>query len=215
VQKIVDAFFAAGEATAAVVSSPAVAAAWSTPSALAGYRVGELAAHTLLATARLELVLREDEPVGAVVVGLPEYYGTNRVDDPSATESGSHPLIRAVAAESAERGPEAVAGELRGTLDRLRPVLAGADPERLVPVLNVRGGAAPLEDYLRSRVVELVVHGDDLAVSVDLGYEPSPVAADVTLGVCLDLARARSGDLGVLRGFVRVERADPGVLRVL
>ena len=214
-QRITDAFFLAGEATASVVGSPEVAAAWSAPSALADYRVGELAGHTLVATARLELVLGEEEPVGATVVDLPTFYGTNRVDDPATTDGGFHPLIRAVGAESAERGPEAVAAELRGTLDRLRPLVAGADPGRLVSVLNVRNGATALEEYLRTRVVELVVHGDDLAASVGLPYAVPPVAADVVLGVCLELARARSGDLAVLRAFVRRERAGADVLRVL
>jgi uncharacterized protein (TIGR03083 family) len=215
VERTVEAFFLAGEATAAVVGSPEVAAAWSAPSALADYRVGELVGHTLVATARLELVLSEEEPVGATVVDLPTFYGTNRVDDPSTTDGGFHPLIRAVGAESAERGPEAVAAELRGTLDRLRPLVAGADPGRLVSVLNVRNGATTLEEYLRTRVVELVVHGDDLAVSVGLASGVAPAAADVVLGVCLELARARSGDLAVLRAFVRRERAEADVLRVL
>jgi uncharacterized protein (TIGR03083 family) len=215
VERTVDAFFLAGEATASVVGSPEVAAAWSAPSALADYRVGELAGHTLVATARLELVLGEEEPVGATVVDLPTFYGTNRVDDPATTDGGFHPLIRAVGAESAERGPEAVAAELRGTLDRLRPLVAGADPGRLVSVLNVRNGATALEEYLRTRVVELVVHGDDLAASVGLTYEPPAAATDVTLDVCLELARARSGDVAVVRALVRRERADPDVLRVL
>jgi uncharacterized protein (TIGR03083 family) len=215
VPRVTEALFLAGEATVAVVGSPEVAAAWSAPSALAEYQVGELAAHTLVATARLELVLREDEPRGATVVDLPAFYGTNRVDDPSVTGAGYHPLIRAVAAESAGRGPAAVADELRGTLGRVRPLVAGADPGRLVSVLNVRNGATSLEEYLRTRVVELVVHGDDLAASVGLPYEVPPVAADVVLDACLELARARSGDLPVLRAFVRRERADPEVLRVL
>jgi len=215
VQDLVDSIALAGEATAAVVSSPEVAAAWTEPSALAGYRVGELAAHTLLATARLEVVLGEDPPTGGTVVDLPGFYGTNRVDDPSDTEAGHHPFIRAMAADAAGRGATAVADELLGVLGRLRPALAGEDPGRLVSVLNVRDGATPLRDYLRTRVVELVVHGDDLAASVGLAYEAPAAAVDVTVGVCLELARARSGDLAVVRALVRRERAGPDVLRVL
>jgi hypothetical protein len=97
----------------------------------------------------------------------------------------------------------------------LQDLLSTADPARLVSVVNVRGGATPLETYLRTRVVELVVHGDDLSASVGLAYEVPAAAAEVTLGVCLELARARSGDLAVVRAFTRRERADPGTLRVL
>jgi hypothetical protein len=211
---LVDAFSAAGQATAAVVGSPEVAAAWDARSALEGYRVGELAAHTLLATARLEAVLAEAPPAEPTVVDLAGFFGPNRVDD-AGIDAGLHPLIRAAAADAAERGPEAVAVELGAVLDRLRAVLPPADPTRLVSVVNVRHGATPLGTYLRTRVVELVVHGDDLAASVGLAYEVPSAAADVTLEACLELARARSGDGAVIRGFTRRERAEPDVLRVL
>ena len=210
-----EAFFAAGEATAAAVASPEVAGAWSEPSALAGYRVGELAGHVLLATARLEAVLAEDLEGGATVVDLAGFYGANRIDDPAGADAGLHPLIRAAGAQAAEPGPDAVAAELRAVLDRLRGVLPGADPARLVSVLNVRHGATPLETYLRTRVVELVVHGDDLAADAGLAYEVPAAAAEVTLQVCLELARARSGDLAVVRAFTRRERSGPDDLRVL
>jgi hypothetical protein len=100
-------------------------------------------------------------------------------------------------------------------LDRLRAVLPGADPARLVSVVNVRHGATTLDDYLRSRVVELVVHGDDLAASAGLASHPPEGAVEVVLLACLELARARAGDAAVVRAFTRRERADPGVLRVL
>jgi hypothetical protein len=215
VQELGEAFAAAGAATAAVVGSPEVRAAWDEPSALAGYRVGELAAHTLLATARLETVLAEDPPASPVVVDLVGFYGPNRVEDPADTDAGLHPLIRAAAVHVAGRGHAAVTGELHGVLDRVRPAVLAAEPDRLVSVVNVRRGVTRLDTYLRTRVVELVVHGDDLAVSVGLASEAPPAAVDVTLGVCLELARARSGDLAVVRALVRRERADPDVLRVL
>jgi hypothetical protein len=177
--------------------------------------VGELAAHVLIATARLRDVLRDDPPSGATVVDLIGFYGPNRVDEGSDREGGLHPLIRAAAADGAKRGPEAVAAALGEVVGELAARLPGEDPGRLVPVLNVRDGATPLHDYLRTRVVELVVHGDDLAASVGLRYDVASRAADVVLGVCLEMARARSGDLAVLRALVRRERADSDVLRVL
>ena len=203
VQELVEAFAAAGDATAAVVGTPEVGRAWGEPSALAGYRVGELAAHTLLATARLETVLAEDPRVHPVVVDLAGFYGPNRVDDPADTDAGLHPFIRAAAGDVARRGHAAVTEELQVVLDRLPGALGDADPARLVSVVNVRGGATRLDTYLRTRVVELVVHGDDLATSVGLPFEPPPPAVEVTLGVCLELARARSGDLAVVRALVR------------
>lgn len=90
----------------------------------------------------------------------------------------------------------------------------GDDLTRLVPVWRIEGGATYLSDYLRTRVVELAVHADDLAASVDTDIVVPENVASVTCAVFLDLARARSGDVAVMRTFARRERGDPEVLRV-
>ncbi len=92
-----------------------------------------------------------------------------------------------------------------------------APATRAVPVLRLRGRQVALRDYLRTRVLELVVHGDDVVCSVPGLTVPDPPrsAVRVSLGVCLELAEARVGGLAVLRGFTRAERSQPGVLRVL
>ena len=207
----------AGEATAAVVGVAggggglvASRARWP------GTGPVQLAGHVLVATARLEAVLAEEPRADPTVVDLAGFYGPNRVDEPGQADAGlhaAHPGGRR--RRRRDPGPDAVAAELRAVLDRLRAVLPAADPDRLVSVVNVRHGATPLDAYLRSRVVELVVHGDDLAASVGLAYEVPPAAAEVTLQVCLELARARSGDLAAIRAFTRRERAEPDALRVL
>ena len=83
--------------------------------------------------------------------------------------------------------------------------------------LSSRGGQVALCDYVRTRVLEVVVHGDVIVCSVPrlTTPDPPPRAMEVALGVCLELARARVGDLGTLRGFTRTERALPDPLRVL
>lgn len=80
---------------------------------------------------------------------------------------------------------------------------------------RIEGGSTTLDDYLLTRVVELLVHADDLAVSVGQEIDLPGDASSVAFGVFVDLARARSGDLAVLRAFTRKERGDPDVLRVL
>jgi hypothetical protein len=85
-----------------------------------------------------------------------------------------------------------------------------------VPVLTIPGAATTFENYMRSRVVELIVHTDDLAVSVGVAPpEPGSRPASVAIGALVELARARSGDLGVIRGLARAERAGPDELRAL
>jgi hypothetical protein len=84
-------------------------------------------------------------------------------------------------------------------------------------VARIPGGTSTAADYLPTRVLEVVVHGDDIVASVAGLHHPGPPpeAMDVCLGLCLELARAQSGDVGALRAFTRAERADPGALRIL
>jgi hypothetical protein len=73
-----------------------------------------------------------------------------------------------------------------------------------------------LDDYLGTRLVELCVHVDDLAVS---GGEPAPSLPEGATGraveILVDVARLRQGDPGVLRALTRRERDPVEALRVL
>jgi hypothetical protein len=101
--------------------------------------------------------------------------------------------------------------------DHLVGLLDEASATRAVAVIRVGGAQIALRDYLRTRVLELVVHGDDLVCSVPNLVVPAPPAGslEVSLHVCLELAQDRVGGLAALRSFTRSERALPGALRVL
>lgn len=213
-----DALWTALDAATDVVRLPEVAAAWDEPSALEGLTVGALVAHLLVAIERTALVLEADPPSpdDVRVVGLREFYGPNRIDDTTQLAEGVPAALRQGAASRAEAGPDAVVAELVNLAPRLRPLLEAASDDRPVPVIQVRGGAARLDDYLVTRVIELVVHTDDIASSTGLLLPdvPAEVLAVVT-GAFVDLAVGRSGSRAVLRAFARRERADDDVLRVL
>jgi uncharacterized protein (TIGR03083 family) len=212
----VSAFFSACDLAIGVVGSAPVAERWEDDSALEGLTVGALAAHLYAAIRRLEPALAQPEPEAPLVVaGITEFYGPNRIDDRSQLDDAFHVAIRAEAAQRAGKGAGALAASFEALVARLRASLSGQTATRLVPVLRIEGGAALLSDYLLTRVVELVVHADDLAASVGMEIDPPPEAASSAFGVFVDLARARSGDVAVLRAFSRRERADPEVLRVL
>jgi hypothetical protein len=110
-----------------------------------------------------------------------------------------------------------VQAALTASRDQLVRLLDNAEAARAVAVIRVSGAQVPLRDYLRTRVLELVVHGDDLICSVPglAAPGPPPGSLEVSLGVCLQLAQGRVGGLAVLRAFTRGERALPGALRVL
>ena len=201
-----------------MASRPEVAAGWSAPSALEGLTVGAVVAHLVLATERTATVLEAEPPSGDEVraVGLADFYGPNRIDDRASLEDGLPAFVRDSAAAKSEAGPEAVVAELAALGPRLRPLLESAPADRIVPVVQVRGGAASLDDYLVTRVIELVVHTDDLACSVGLELPDPPAEVLAVAGAAfVELAAARAGGRAVVRAFTRGERADPEVLRVL
>ena len=96
-------------------------------------------------------------------------------------------------------------------------LLTAIPAARPVPVVRVPGGQVALAEYLRTRVLELVVHGDDVVCSVAgmSAASPPPGTMGTCMDVCLELARARAGDLPVLRAFTRRERAEKDVFLVL
>jgi hypothetical protein len=201
----------------ALVRSDEVASAWDQPSALAHYTTGGVAAHAVQGgVLRLEALLGEPEPIGSRVVKVGEYFGPNRMADPG-DDDALFAALRTSAEEFAQQGTAGLITACLASRDELARLLPQSRADRAVPSVRVPDGQVPLADYLRTRVLEVVVHGDDLAASV-AGWrppDPPPEAVGVCLNVCVDLARARVGDLGALRAFTRAERSTPGALRVL
>jgi hypothetical protein len=210
----VDVYVAAVDWLRGILSRAEVVESWSQPSAVAHYTVGGLAAHAVHGVLWLEQVLKDAEPVGLRKVKVPEYLGLNRVDDGNDDPFGAS--LRSAAEAFAETGARIVAAALTVSRDELVTLLSAAPPTRAVPVIRVAGAYAPLSEYLPTRILEAIVHGDDVANSVPGVQvpEPPPEAVAVCLNVCMELARARVGDLESLRAFTRAERAIPEALRV-
>jgi hypothetical protein len=198
-----------------ILARPEVTESWSQPSAVARYTVGGVAAHAVHGVLWLEQILKDAEPVGLRRVTVPQYMGLNRVDgendDPFAAS------LRSAAESFAETGAHIVAAALTVSRDELVTLLDAAPATRAVAVIRVAGAYAPLSEYLPTRILEAIVHGDDVVCSVpDLQVpNPPPEAVAGCLNVCLELARARVGDLDTVRAFTRIERAIPDALRVL
>ena len=212
----IPAFFGACDLAAGLVGSNAVAERWDHDSAIEAFTVGALAAHMYAAIRLFESALEQPEPSSPrAVVDMADFYGLNRIDDRCQLQDTLQIAIREDAVRRAEQGPTVVAEKFASLVGRLQASLPGLSMDRLVPVWRVEGGATHLSDYLVTRVVELVVHADDLAVSLGIEIDLPEEAAAVAFAAFVDLARARSGDVAVLRAFTRRERADPEVLRVL
>lgn len=216
---LVEATKASASGAVELLGHPAVAQAWQLPSALPRFSVGGLASHIGQMLGALANWLEADPPsAGEVrVLSLSDGYGTAaRLAASEGLEGRAARTIRDWAADWARQGPAAVHGRARADLERAGSLLRSASPDRLIPSAILPGAASRLSDYLRTRCVEFVVHGDDLAASVEgLAPVPDPAATAVALDALVELCRTRAGDLGVLRALARPERADPEALRAL
>ncbi len=212
----VDTYLGAVDWLRGLLGRDEVVGAWPEPSAIAGYTVGGVASHAVHSVLWLEQLLKDVEPVGLRPVTALEYFGPNRVEGSDDTDPFAASL-RAAAEAFAQTGPEIVNAACITARDELVGLLTNASATRAVPVVRVPGGQVPLWEYLRTRVLEIVVHGDDVVCSLSGMHVANPPSDTVAtcMDVCVELARARAGDLSVLRAFTRRERADRDVLLVL
>jgi len=194
-----------------VVTAPDVERAWDEASVLSELSVRGLVGHLVRAGTLVEQYLDAGFPeTTRDVADAAEYYEiavvSSDVDDPVNT--GIRERGEAVAAV----GYAAVVAEFAATRDRLGVRLAAEPADARIAV--TAGMVLSLDEYLVTRIVELVTHTDDLASSVGLPTpEPDPVAATLAIDCLVSLARRRHGDLAVLRALTRRERDTLDALR--
>lgn len=193
-------------AAADLVGNPAIADRWDEPSVLEGMTVGALAAHLVRAAGSTLAYLDRGTGEGPQLDAV-EYFR-------QAIDAPIHERIRAVSAEEASAGASEVAAEMRRVANELPARLAGERSDRTVGALGKR--RLLLDDFCRTRLIEVLVHVDDLAASVDA--EPPAVPEEATgtvVDVLVGIARRRHGDWGVIRALARAERAPASVFPVL
>lgn len=167
---------------------------------LAGQTIGSLAGH--LARGGVWVVgdyLAADPPGPDVDVDTAAHYfatiGEQLTDE-------DHEAIRARGASIAADGHAAVVRRLEDRLPGLADALHEAPAGRTVAVFA--GRVMRLDDYLWTRIVEQVVHLDDLARS--LGIEPwphPPDAAALVVACGAEIGRLRFGDDAMIRALFR------------
>ncbi len=209
------AFFEASESVSVLMASTAVGDNWSRPSRVEGFTVGGLCGHLVRTAARLEDLLVEGRPSSDQhVVPIAHLYDVRTTPDRALDD----PINRYIVEDGegrAQAGQDAMVGSFRRLLDDLRIDLEDLHPKTLVGAARAPNCAAILQDVLATRVVEIVVHGDDVASSVNASWDPPPPAIRVALHALVEVARGRSGDLAVLRALARGERAESGTFPVI
>ncbi len=198
-----DAFLDTADVAARLVRDPAVAARWREPSALVDFSVAGLARHLANQITTMPGFLAR--PPGTAPVPVLDHYTRNSWVV-SGVDSDDNRSIRGRSEErAAGTTPEALADEVDGALAELRRVLPALPGDRIVPLGD---WALTLDDLLLTRLMELVVHGDDLAVSIGVPTPPVPdEAADATIVLLARVATWRHGSLAVIRALSRRERA--------
>lgn len=206
-------FLATAEVAERLLDSDEVAARWRDDSALDGYTVGGLAGHLARAVLTVERYLAGTGGVEGAPTDAAGYL-VRALGDHDPVASDFHGRVRARGEEEAGRGPEELVRLLRDSRAALADQLADLDPGHRVAVLD--GTVLSVADYLETRLLELVVHLDDLAVS--LGHDRAEgVPADAYATVASVLARVavqRVGGLETVRSLARRER-HPAAVRAL
>ena len=117
--------------------------------------------------------------------------------------------MRERGAEQATAGQDAAVAAAREARDALAATLAAAPPTVGLPWA---GTALRTDDFLVTRLMEIVVHSDDLASSVGLPTPQFDAAALVPVVRLLsDLALRRHGQDALVRTLSRPQRA-PGTV---
>jgi hypothetical protein len=205
------------EASASVlelVASPEVGREWHSPAALDGMTVGGLAAHVVIALRTTVALIGRERPDPGVVASPFAFFGDNRREG-SPLDSDRSRSIVAAAEEGGLEGQSEVVDELTSVIAQVDAAVSEQAPNALIATPRLPDASARLDDYLRTRICEVVLHGDDLAASVGVVWHPPGRASTEAITLLVELARERVGDLEVLRALAREERAVPGVLRAL
>ena len=200
-------FLESARTAATLLSDPAWLPARATPSALGDFSTGGLARHLANQVTHTADLLAAAPGVSAIPV-LEHYTrntwvtsGTDGADNIGIRRRGEDAAGRTTAAE--------LATDFRTALDGLAASLPGQAPDRIV---DLGAWGLTLDDFLLTRLLQLVIHTDDLAVSVGLPTPDLPPAAtEATIHLLARVAAWRHGPLPVVRALARRERAPDTV----
>lgn len=186
-----------------LVGTPEVESRWHEESVLARMSVGMLACHV----ARQVGWARELLPVFTTLQPLGEaaehyrraaWVTADSLDDP-ANDRGRDE-------SEAQLGFEKMVTTSRAALVGVERMLS-ADRAESVVAIPWQGWSLGRDDFLLTRLVEIVVHTDDLARSVDLPTPEFPLAAyQPVLHLLADLAAQKHGQAALTSALTRDER---------
>ena len=189
--------------------APELLALWDAPSALAQWTVAGLAGHVARSVFLLPGILSapvsdDDVPVSAV-----DYFASALSDADLDVGSQMAVAIRERGLEAAGGGIEDLLTRFDAVLTELEPILRDLPEDHRVAAL---GMTLTLQEYLITRLVEMTVHADDLATSVNQQAPRFPIDVEETVVSTLAaIALRRRGFTALVRGLARSERSDGSI----
>src|SRR3954454_3542837 len=189
-----------------LVSRPEVGAAWERESACAGMSVGGLTRHLISQPVLVVSLLGAGPEAGAgsETIALLDHYARApwvRED----LDGETNQTIRTSSEQQAEEGVAAALTVIGDASARLPAALAAAPPTTYIPW---QGWSLTTDDFLVTRLMEMVVHADDLAES--LAVTTPDFGADVldpVFRLLSALAVRRHGQHALVRTLTRPQRA--------
>jgi uncharacterized protein (TIGR03083 family) len=160
---------------------------------LGEWNVRSLAGHTARAILTVESYLGQDEPGDITIPSAEDYYNS------VLEQFTDHPSIEARGVEAGSWLGDDPVAKVAEALARTKTLIAAQPDDRIV---SIGGMGILLDEYLRTRVVELVVHSLDLAAAIDADDYTPPSAAVYTA-------------VGLLSGTAVYKGFGPQVLRAL
>jgi hypothetical protein len=213
-------YLAAARTAVELLAAPELEQRWDEASVLAEFGVADLAGHLALSGVLVvERLLDEPDPRSPEPIPGGQYFA--RFEGTADVGSELNVSVRERSHTVAAHGRERVLTMASDALERLADRLVAEPADRQVAS---RGLALTLEEFLRTRCVEIAVHVEDLELSIGLGPGltaadrvpdlPDDVMADA-VAVLVDTAIARHGMRAVLTALSRRERDHVDALRAL
>jgi hypothetical protein len=176
---------------------------WLLPSALPKMSIGALACHLGRQVVRSAELLRLATGIPPLDCVDAHYHRAAWV---MSTSPDDPPNDRSTDEAEAELGAAALAGRCSEALETVRQLLTDGTARDVVPI-PWQGWSLRRDDFLLTRMLEIVVHTDDLALSVGVRTPefPAEVFAPVR-DLLVRLAVRRHGQSAVISALARSER---------
>jgi hypothetical protein len=204
-----EAYLDAAAAAAGLLADPAVAASWERPSRLDRFSVNGLAGHLARQVLVVPSLLDQRPPDETPISLLDHYHASTWTDGDLDSEVNTG--VRRSGEQTAAEGAAALAARTGRVVDELRQRLPHEPATRAVR-LPWAAWSLSLEDFLVTRMLEISIHSDDLAFSVDVPTPELPAhVTEPVLSLLLKLAVKRHGTTAVLRTLSRAERAPANI----